>query len=79
VRELESLASSLLQSIHYGTPIADALRTIAADSRDGQVAEMEEKAGAISARVGIPLVVLILFPLVALIVAPAAINLMRTF
>jgi tight adherence protein C len=78
VREIESLASSLLQSIRYGTPIADALRIIAQDSRARQVSELEEKAGRIAARISIPLILLILFPLVGLIAAPALINLMRS-
>jgi tight adherence protein C len=78
VREIESLASSLLQSIRYGTPIADALRIIAQDSRARQVSELEEKAGSISARISIPLSLLILFPLIGLIAAPALINLMRS-
>ncbi len=79
VRELEVLAGSLLQSLQYGTPIVEALRNIAAESRAEQVAVLEEKAGAVAARIGVPLVVLILFPLVALIAAPAAINLIRAF
>ena len=79
VRELERLAGTLLQSLQYGTPIVDALANIAAESRAEQVTALEEKAGSIAARIGIPLIVLILFPLVALIAAPAAINLMRTF
>jgi tight adherence protein C len=79
LRELGTMASSLLQSMRYGTPLADSLRSIAADCRAAQVSELEEKAGAISARIGIPLVLLILFPLVALIAAPALINLMRSF
>jgi tight adherence protein C len=79
VAELDKLAAALLQSLQYGTPIVQALANIAAESRADQVAEMEEKAGSISARVSIPLILLILFPLVALIAAPAAINLMRAF
>jgi tight adherence protein C len=79
VRELRTMANSLIQSIQYGTPLTNALQNIAAECRANQISELEEKAGAISAKVGIPLVLLILFPLVALIAAPALISLMRTF
>lgn len=79
VRELEKLAGTLTQSLQYGTPIVEALRGIAAESRAEQMSSLEEKAGNIAARVGIPLIVLVLFPLVALIAAPAAINLIRVF
>jgi tight adherence protein C len=79
VREMGVMAGSLAQSMSYGTPLSEALRSIAADCRAAQVSELEEKAGAISARIGVPLVLLILFPLVALIAAPAAINLIRAF
>ncbi|MDR1608092.1 MAG: type II secretion system F family protein [Deltaproteobacteria bacterium] len=79
VRELATLANSLLQSIQYGTPLTNALRSIAVDCRANQISELEERAGAISAKVGIPLVLLILFPLVAIIAAPAVISLIRTF
>lgn len=44
-----------------------------------QVSELEEKAGKVSAGIGVPLVVFILFPLVALIAAPAVITLIRAF
>lgn len=79
VREVETLADSLLQSMRYGTPLAEALRSIATDSRLRQVSELEEKAGKVSAGIGVPLVVFILFPLVALIAAPAVITLIRAF
>jgi tight adherence protein C len=79
VRELGVMANSLLQSIQYGTPLSNALQSIATECRAKQISELEEKAGAISAKVGIPLVLLILFPLVAIIAAPAVISLIRTF
>ena len=41
--------------------------------------ELEQKAGRISAVIGVPLIVLVLFPVIALIIAPAAIELARAF
>lgn len=79
VREMEILANSLLQSIQYGTPLTEALQSIASEARAGQLAELEQKAGSISATIGVPLIVFVLFPVIALIVAPAAIQLARSF
>ena len=79
VREMKILANSLLQSIQYGTPLTEALQSIAAEARAGQLSELEQKAGRISAVIGVPLIVLVLFPVIALIIAPAAIELARAF
>lgn len=62
VREMKILANSLLQSIQYGTPLTEALQSIAAEARAGQLSELEQKAGRISAVIGVPLIVLVLFP-----------------
>lgn len=78
VRELELLAGTLIQSMRYGTPLASALQMIASESRARQLAELEEKAGSIAARVGVPLIVMVLFPLVVLMAAPAVISLIET-
>lgn len=77
VREMEILANSLLQSIQYGTPLTEALQAIAAEARAGQLSELEQKAGKVSATIGVPLIVFVLFPVIALIIAPAAIQLAR--
>ena len=78
VKDLEILSATLIQSIRYGTPLADALRLMAKECRARQIAALEEKAGAMSARVGVPLIVLILIPLVIMMLTPAIIALMRT-
>ena len=78
VTEMEELAGSLLQSIQFGTPLTEALRTISSEARADQVSELEQKAGRVSASIGIPLIVLVLFPVLALIAAPAVINLARS-
>lgn len=78
VRELELLAGTLIQSMRYGTPLASSLQMIASESRARQLAELEEKAGSIAARVGVPLIVMVLFPLIVLMAAPAVISLIET-
>ncbi|WP_051516839.1 type II secretion system F family protein [Herbaspirillum sp. RV1423] len=78
VQELEHLSSVLIQSTRFGTPLADAMRSIAADGRVRQISALEEKAGKLAAGMGVPLIVLVLFPLVVLMTAPPVVNLMRT-
>lgn len=78
VREMENLADALLQSIRFGTPIVDTLQNIAEDCRASQISQMEENAGAISAKVGVPLILFILFPLVVLLVSPAVVLFFRS-
>ena len=78
VREIETLADTLLQSIRFGTPLVESLQTLAAEIRARQISELEEKAGAISAKVGLPLILLILFPLVLLLAAPPVIEFFRS-
>ncbi len=78
VDELVHLSKVLMQSLQFGTPLAQAMHCIAADCRAREIATLEEKAGKLAASIGIPLIVLVLFPLVALMTAPAVINLLRT-
>ncbi len=78
VKELQTVAQTLLQSMRYGTPLVDALRTTADQSRLVQLDDIKERAGAAPARMSVPLIVFILFPVVALLGAPAIVNLVRT-
>lgn len=78
VKELRTVAQTLLQSMRYGTPLVDALQTTADQSRLAQLDDIKERAGAAPARMSVPLIVFILFPVIALLGAPAIINLART-
>ncbi len=79
VHEMEMLASALRQSIQYGIPLSDTLKTIAEEARRAQMGELDERAGKISADIGIPLIILILFPVIVIIAAPAVLQLMQVF
>lgn len=79
VHEMAMLAAALRQSIQFGIPLADTLKTIAEEARRAQMAELDEKAGKISADIGVPLILLILFPVIVLIAAPAVLQLMAVF
>ena len=78
IQELQVMARTLLQSMQFGTPLVDALQTVADQSRLAQLADIKERAGAAPARMSIPLVVFILFPVIGLLGAPAVVHLVRS-
>lgn len=78
VPTIESMVGSLLQAERYGTPLAQALRTIAEESRSRLILELEEKAGKLPAQLSVPLMTLILPPVVAIVATPALMRVIRT-
>lgn len=77
VREIEVLADALMQSMRFGTPLVETLQNLASEGRASQISGQEEKAGAISAKVGLPLILLVLFPLIVLLAAPSTVAFLR--
>ncbi len=78
VAAVESTVSSLIQAERYGTPLAQALRTIADESRSTLILSLEERAGKLPAQLSLPLMTLILPPVVALVATPALMRVMRS-
>lgn len=78
IEELEQLVFTLIQAERFGSPVAPTLRQLAADMRQMQLLQLEEKLGKIPARMGLPLMLLIMFPLVVLIAGPPLISLIRS-
>jgi tight adherence protein C len=75
---LKRLSTTLAQSLQYGTPLTQALRTLSAELRQEALIKFEEKAGKLPTLMTIPMILFIL-PCVFLIVAgPAMINVMAT-
>ncbi|WP_191602902.1 type II secretion system F family protein [Marinomonas algicola] len=75
-KEMRSFVFTLTQSIEYGTSIQTALDTLARDIRELQVLDLEEKVGKLSAKMSIPLILFIMFPIVILITAPGIMRMM---
>jgi tight adherence protein C len=72
------LAAVLIQSMQYGTPLIQALRTLSAEQRQEMLAKFEAKAGRLPVLLTLPMIVFIL-PCVFLIVAgPAMVDVYRT-
>jgi tight adherence protein C len=75
---LRRLATTLAQSLQYGTPLTQALRTLSAELRQEALILFEERAGRLPTLMTIPMILFIL-PCVFLIVAgPAIINVLAT-
>jgi len=75
---LKRLATTLTQSLQFGTPLTKALRTLSAELRQDALIKFEERAGKLPTLMTVPMIIFIL-PCVFLIVAgPAMINVMAT-
>lgn len=75
---LKRLATTLAQSLQYGTPLTAALRTLSGELRQEALVLFEERAGRLPTLMTIPMILFIL-PCVFLVVAgPAMINVMAT-
>ena len=76
---VRSVAGTLTQSLRLGTPLAQSLRSAAAEMRNDQLTELEEKASQLPALLTIP-VMLFILPTIFLIVAgPAALRIADLF
>lgn len=74
--EVRGIVSVLIQTEKYGTPIAQALRVLAAEFRTARMLRAEQKAAKLPAMMTIPMIVCILPVLFIVIISPAIIKLM---
>jgi tight adherence protein C len=73
---VRAVMTSLIQAERYGTPLGTALRVLAQENRDQRMNEAEKKAAALPPKLTVPMIVFFLPVLLAVIVGPAAIELM---
>lgn len=76
--EVKGIVNVLIQTEKYGTPIAQALRTLAAEFRTQRMLRAEQKAARLPAIMTVPMIIFILPTLFIVVIAPAAIKLMNT-
>lgn len=76
--EIKMFCTVLLQSINFGSSVYSHLIQLSADIRDLQLLTIEEKIGSLAAKMSIPLIIFIMFPIVILIVAPGALRVFPT-
>lgn len=72
--EVRMLCSTLLQSTKFGSSIYNVLIDLSKDIRQMQLLSMEEKVAALSAKMTFPMIMFILFPLIALVAGPGLIK-----
>ncbi|MBD8906907.1 type II secretion system F family protein [Methylorubrum zatmanii] len=71
---VKSLTTALMQAERYGTPVGQALRVLAQESRDMRMMEAEKKAAALPPKLTVPMIVFFLPVLFVVILTPAGIQ-----
>lgn len=74
LQTVRSVTQALVQAERYGTPVAHALRVLAAESRDMRMNEAEKKAAALPPKLTVPMILFFLPVLFAVILGPAGIQ-----
>jgi tight adherence protein C len=74
VAAFRGVTATLIQTEKYGTPLAQALRTLATESRENRLLHAEEKAARLPAILTVPMIVFILPALFIVLAAPAFIK-----
>jgi len=73
---MRALISTLVQSMRYGTPITQALRTLSRTERLAHIVSLEEKAAKLAPKMVVPMMLFILPAVVLIAAGPAVIQLM---
>lgn len=76
---VQAICQALIQSERYGTPVAQALRVLAQESRDMRMAAAEEKAAALPPKLTVPMILFFLPVLFGVVLGPAAMQVMDNF
>ncbi len=76
---VQSVTQALIQAERYGTPVAQALRVLAQESRDQRMNEAEKKAAALPPKLTVPMILFFLPVLIAVILGPAGIQVSDRF
>ena len=76
---VKSVMTTLIQTIQYGTPLAQSLRVLSADMRAHRMLEIEERAARLPVLLTIPLIVFILPCMFFVVGGPAALQVLATF
>lgn len=76
---VRGVVNTLLQAERYGTPLAQSLRVMSAESRQERVMKAEEKAARLPAMLTVPMMVFILPPLFIVLLGPAVLDIIDNF
>lgn len=76
---VRSMVMTLSQTMRYGTPLAQALRTVASELRNDSIFRLEERANSLPTLLTIPMMIFIMPTIFLVIGGPAALRLLDTF
>lgn len=76
---LKRLTGTLIQTMQYGTPLSEALRSLSNEMRADTLTRYEEKAARLPVLLTLPMILFIMPCVFIVIGGPAVIQLMRTF
>ena len=76
---LRRFGTVIAQSLQYGTPLSQALRSIAVDLRRERITNLEERAHKLGAKLTIPMVLFLLPAMFVILGGSPFLHLMRTF
>ncbi len=76
---VRSVIGTLIQSLRFGTPLAQSLRNAASEMRNHQMIEMEERANRLPAMLTVPVMLFIMPTMFLIVGGPAAIRMMDMF
>ncbi len=79
VPSVRSVATTLSQTMRYGTPLAQALRTVASELRNDSLLALEERANRLPTLMTLPMMLFIMPTIFLIVGGPAALRLMDTF
>ena len=73
---IKSLATTLIQSEKYGTPVGQALKVLSQERRQARMAAAEKKGASLPAKLTVPMILFFLPPLFMVVIGPAALSIM---
>ncbi len=76
---VRSVATTLSQTIRYGTPLAHALRLVSAELRSESLVQLEERANQLPTLMTIPMMIFIMPTIVMIVGGPAILRLLDSF
>ena len=71
---VRGMVNTLMQAEKYGTPLAQSLRIMSAESRNERLMKAEEKAARLPALLTVPMIIFILPPLFVVLLGPALLD-----
>ncbi len=74
---IKAVATALIQAERYGTPVSQALRVMAKESRDRRMSEAEKKAAALPPKLTVPMIIFFLPVLFIVIMGPAVLQVLK--